>query len=61
MSKSDPTTNKTKPKSYRLKKPVLDSIVFYKEQEGISETRAIEELISLGITVYLQKLYNGEK
>ena len=46
-------------RSYRLDSTTIDSIETYSNLEECNNTKAVQELIGLGITIYLQKLYSA--
>lgn len=48
-------------RSYRLDSTTIESIETYSELEKCSNTKAVQELIGLGITIYLQKIYSGSE
>jgi len=58
MQKDEKEKEKKNIRSYRLDSTTIESIETYSNLEGCSNTKAVQELIGLGITIYLQKLYS---
>lgn len=52
---------KTKVVTFRASTATLQMLELYQKESGDTRTQALEELVQLGGTVWLQKLYKGEE
>lgn len=50
--------SKSKPKSYRLRTDIVNTIEELKKLSSTNETVLVEELLELGITVYIKRYYD---
>lgn len=39
---------------------IIDGIAEYKNVEGVNNSTALQDLLDLGLTVWIQRLYNNE-